>query len=244
MPPPTTSKKQSGWKAGGKLVPCLLGKKSLLLQNDRYSIKKSFSPTRSKLCGTIEGEWTNSREGGFEAKHQVVVSSDSRSPPDSTDGTSKGHRDGEWKGEGGDTTPETEEARGRTRSRAWRSETEAAAGRAAALTLLFLFRDTSVGPPRDTSEVSGMQRGNEAHERPRERRDRPISLSELPRKEVSGNRCRGSRPTSIARVDTPARTDTPNFFPSSISVKSCIYIYKHEISIRELVYLFLIQYHF
>lgn len=119
--------------------------------------------------------------GRGSARHRVV-SSDSRSPPDSTDGTSKGHRDGEWKGGGGDATPEIEEARGRTRSRAWWSETEAAAGRAAALTAsVSVLRYTSGYPLRDTRGEGGMQRENTRHTRKRRRRR---SAGGCPRREA------------------------------------------------------------
>lgn len=117
-------------------------------------------------CLKVAGEQREStNRRGWSARHQVV-SSDSRSPPDSTDGASKGHRDGECKG-GGDATPEIEEARGRTRSRARWSETEAAAGRAAALTASVSVLRYLWIPPRDTRGEGGMQRENTRHTRRR-----------------------------------------------------------------------------
>lgn len=89
---------------------------------DTRSKNPSLRPDRS--YGTIEGEWTNSREGGYESEASGRrLESDSRSPPDSTDGHEQGpprRRVERGRGEGGDTTPETEEARGRTGSRARR----------------------------------------------------------------------------------------------------------------------------
>ena len=134
---------------------------------------------------------------------------------------------------GGDATPEIEEARGRTRSRAWWSETEAAAGRAAALTAsVSLLRYTSGYPLRDTRGEGGMQRENTRHTRKRrrlskERGETALSLyPNFPRKEVSGNRCRGSRPTSIELASSLHRSKPiPQISFPSISVKSCICVY-------------------
>ena len=77
---------------------------------------------------------------------------------------------------------------------------------------------------------------HEAHEEEEEERRRlskergetALSLyPNFPRKEVSGNRCRGSRPTSIELASSLHRSKPiPQIsFPSSISVKSCICVY-------------------
>lgn len=144
---------------------------------------------RSRESGRIRG-----RED-TRAKHQVVVSRAIRGVLRTRlTGTSKGHRDGEWKGGGGRGAIPPPRRRKREGERGRERD---GGGRRTRRRL-----DASVSVPRylfcrppsrylRVAEVSGMQRGNEAHERPREGRETDLSLyPELPRKEVSGNRCR------------------------------------------------------
>lgn len=130
---------------------------------------------RSRESGRIRG-----RED-TRAKHQVVVSRAIRGVLRTRlTGTSKGHRDGEWKGGGGRGAIPPPRRRKREGERGRERD---GGGRRTRRRL-----DASVSVPRylfcrppsrylRVAEVSGMQRGNEAHERPREGRDRPISLS-------------------------------------------------------------------
>ena len=85
-------------------------------QKNHFLSKKKLTPPSESLgqvaSRTCIASWNGGKSSGRvarvnelevngrgSARHQVV-SSDSRSPPDSTDGTSKGHRGGEWKGGG------------------------------------------------------------------------------------------------------------------------------------------------